>query len=207
MPTPKRMFTAEQLADARYLYEQTTVPSEDIAAMLQISRSTLRNRVRELRWRQRNPRGRSFSPAQLLQRAAARKAAAAPAAPAEPAAALPPSLPGALPRDPAERLARAERLQVLVERQMAVAESILSMLEKPKEADAERAARTLASLNRSLKEMTRLDAPLDAPPAHPEPIDDTPVPRDLDELRRELSRKLESLVAEQSAAVRGEPQQ
>jgi hypothetical protein len=195
MPTPKRMFTAEQMADARYLYEQTTVPNEDIAAMLEISRGTLRDRVKEFGWRQRNPRGRSFSPAQLLRRAVTRKTSAASSA-----LPPPPSLPGALPRDPAERLARAERLQALIERQMDVVESIVSNLEKPEKADGERAARTLASLNRSLKEMVRLETP----PELTEPIDDTPVPRDLDELRRELSRKLEAIIAEQSAEAAGE---
>jgi hypothetical protein len=184
------MFTPQQLGDAKYLYEQTSVPAEDIAGMLGISRSTLRNRVKEFTWRQRNPRGRSFSPAQLLQRAAERSGAA-----------LATAIPGAHPPDPGERATLAKRIQAVIERQIAVQEAILPKLEASAAGDVDGVARTLASLSRSLKEVVMR---LDAPPATPEPADDDIVPRDIDELRRALSRKLEALVAEQSAELSGE---
>jgi hypothetical protein len=64
------------------------------------------------------------------------------------------------------------------------------------QSEAERRARTLATLARTLKEVTRLRA--DA--KEMTPADDDTVPRDLDEFRRELSRRLDLLVAEAAAA-------
>jgi hypothetical protein len=69
----------------------------------------------------------------------------------------------------------------------------------PTPEEAERMARAVAGLTRTLRETMRLDAP----PAPPEPTDDNTIPRDLDELRRELSRRLAALVAEQSAEISG----
>jgi hypothetical protein len=62
--------------------------------------------------------------------------------------------------------------------------------------ESESRARVLASLARTMKEVMRLreqerDAADDATKA----ADDDPIPRDLDEFRRELSRRLEGLVA------------
>jgi hypothetical protein len=192
MPTPKRLFTAEQLANARYLYEQTSVPAEEVAAMLGISRSTLRGRIKEFGWGARRPGGRSFSPAELLQRAVRAPAAAQTAAE--------PSTDGS-PTGPVDRAAMAERMFKVVERELDVIEAIVQRLGKSADSASESTMRTLASMTRTLREMLRLEPP----PAPPELIDDTPVPRDLDELRRELSHKLAALVAEQSDSLSGEP--
>ncbi|MEA2993149.1 MAG: hypothetical protein QOD40_2069 [Alphaproteobacteria bacterium] len=69
----------------------------------------------------------------------------------------------------------------------------------PTPEEAERMARAGAGLTRTLRETMRHDAP----PAPHEPVDDNTIPRDLDELRRELSRRLAALVAEQSAEISG----
>lgn len=60
----------------------------------------------------------------------------------------------------------------------------------------ERRARTLASLARTLNEVMRLREE----DRKTKVADDDTVPRDLDEFRRELSRRLDILVAEATAA-------
>ena len=66
--------------------------------------------------------------------------------------------------------------------------------------DRERDARVLSVLARTLRELSALDA------GNPEaaPDDDDAVPRDVDELRRSLARKLEALVARSAAGLPGE---
>lgn len=202
MPMTKRMFTPEQVTEARYLYEQTLVPITDIAALLGVSESTLRSRVKEFGWRKRNPHGRSFSPEQLLRRKA--EAAAKTRAVAE--AGAPSGGEGAPqmadaddrfygPRVPADRIAMVERLQRMAERELELIDGILATMPAvPADGEREKTVRTLASLGRTLREMVRLSAP----PSQPEPDDDDDtVPCDLDELRRALCEKLEALVAEQ----------
>lgn len=66
--------------------------------------------------------------------------------------------------------------------------------------EAERRARTLASLARTLAEMTRLRA---AQPQAKVRDDDDDVPRDLDEFRATLQRRLEKMVAEEQGGVAG----
>ena len=66
--------------------------------------------------------------------------------------------------------------------------------------EAERRARTLASLARTLGEVTRLRAGQHKV----NPADDDAVPRDLDEFRRALSRRLEQLVAAPAPDSAGE---
>ena len=62
-------------------------------------------------------------------------------------------------------------------------------------ADAESRARVLASLARTLKEVMRLrEQERDADEDKAKAADDDAVPRDLDEFRRELSRRLEGMV-------------
>lgn len=94
---------------------------------------------------------------------------------------------------------RVEPVQSLVERvERAVAREIAQIeamvggadeLSEPR-SDAEHRARTLASLTRTLLELRRLRADDDVQRT----ADDDAIPRDLDELRRALSRRLDQLV-------------
>lgn len=77
---------------------------------------------------------------------------------------------------------------------------ILGVLGAADSAEAERSARTLASLARALKEVMRLAAPEQAS----DPDEDDPVPRDLDEFRRELARRIEALAAEAEGQAAGD---
>ncbi|MEZ5764297.1 MAG: hypothetical protein R3D69_08620 [Xanthobacteraceae bacterium] len=63
-------------------------------------------------------------------------------------------------------------------------------------AEVDRRARTLASLARTLRELTSLRKEQEKP----KQADDEGFPRDLGELRRALARRLEALVAEAKAA-------
>lgn len=86
-----------------------------------------------------------------------------------------------------------ERVTRAIERELSLIEIIVggNHLKPQQRTEAERRARTLASLARTLGEVTRLRAGQQKA----KPADDDAVPRDLDEFRRTLSRRLEQLVA------------
>jgi len=86
-----------------------------------------------------------------------------------------------------------ERVTRAIERELSLIEVIVGSvrLKGHQRTEAERRARTLASLARTLGEVTRLRAGQEKVKA----ADDDAVPRDLDEFRRTLSRRLEQLVA------------
>jgi hypothetical protein len=182
MSAKKLAIPAKKIAEGRFLYEQTLTPLEDIAVAMGISRATLSSRLNEWGWQKRYYDPHARGRARFRQQAVS---------PAETQAVIP-----GYPRAGNDRVALIERLQKAIEKQIDVVEAITSGGQTPGE--AERTTRMFASLSRTLREMTRLDAP---PPALPEPEDD--MPRDLDELRRELSRKLAALVAGRAGAVPG----
>ena len=124
------------------------------------------------------------------------------------------------PREPRpERLSATERLDLpplatgaeLVERVSWAIERELNQIEmivgghhlKPAQrTEAERRARTLASLARTLSVVTQLR---EKNLSGPGDDNDDAMPRDLDELRETLARRLERLVAEQAQSADGEP--
>jgi hypothetical protein len=91
----------------------------------------------------------------------------------------------AAPPSPPDRAAIAARIQGMVERQMNAVERVLNALGPANQIEAERTARALrdiAAINRS-DEVTPPDA-----------ADDAPVPRDIDEFRRALARRIRIFV-------------
>ena len=95
----------------------------------------------------------------------------------------------------------AARIQRVAEREMDAIERVLDALGPASPAEADRCARTLAELARTLREITALNQPEDVAAAH-EPDDDA-VPVDIDELRCELARRLNALIDAECERARG----
>ncbi len=199
----KKTFTPEQIDAARRLYENHRTAVDDVAASLGITRGTLKSRIEEWGW----PERRACAPARPATKTgrsrkappARRRRVTLEAAQKKPRAQpRPPSPSIAPPRTTPEAL--AARVQRVVERELDAIDSVLSVLGVADSADAERSARTLASLARALTEVMRLTAPEQTP----DPDDDDAMPRDLDEFRRELARRIEALAADAEAAAPGD---
>jgi hypothetical protein len=165
-------FAPEGLARAQRDYEQTDKPVKEIAADLPCSLTTFYAIVKRSNWTQR-------SVSRPRRRATAE--ATPPPPDATPAAVV-------------------DHLQRTVERELDAIEKILARL--PRLGDegavqAERAARTLASLTRTLNEVQRLRRAQAAAgiTAQTESDDDDDMPRDIDEFRRELARRIDKFVA------------
>lgn len=175
MSVAVRSISPEALEEARRLYELTRVPVQQVADMLGISKSTLNVRRRLWGWAPRMAR---------IPGAAAPTAtppAAAEDAPVENVSASRGELINRLVRRIEGEIAALERL---------VGRAGLAVALKPDaaHAESERAARTLAILVRSLRELAALDK------LEPDGSDDD-ADRDADAFRRELGRTLERVLA------------
>ncbi|HSI42395.1 MAG TPA: hypothetical protein VLA00_17755 [Xanthobacteraceae bacterium] len=160
MSIPARTLSPEAVDEARRLYEHSRVPLTRIAEGLGISRSTLNQYRRRWGW---VPRGQRIP---------------------EGEAPTPP------PDTRANRRALIARLAARVEREIAAVEQLIAAagLQPGAGNDAERAARTLAVLVRTLRELAALER------AEP-PSEDEEEPRDADTYRRELAATLDRLLA------------
>lgn len=88
------------------------------------------------------------------------------------------------------------RVSTSIERELFAVEQLLASNggTSALDTETERRARTLASLARTLRELSQLEPAKTKPKA-----DDDAIPRDLDELRRELARRLDGLIADAKA--------
>ncbi|HYC17325.1 MAG TPA: hypothetical protein VEC94_08965 [Pseudolabrys sp.] len=174
-----------RIAHARYLYEETDTRICRIWKMLGISRATFYERMDEWRWVKRRlgvtHRADLEPPADV----------ALPPMPDEsrpdPSAAAP-----ALEATPEQQAELSIRVMRAVLRQMDAIESIQRRLHASPDMNSERTVRTLATLNRALRELaaiTRTDGM-----TFNDAIDTDPVPNDLEQFRRELARRIEGLV-------------
>lgn len=172
-------------AAARHDYEFTSKPAAQIAEELALHRRTFADRVRAEGWVRR---------VRPLPR---RHAQAAPkvAAPAG-AAAVEPQAIGAQ--------AMAAQIARTIERELSAIDVLLKRLGgegDERTAEAERVARTLASLTRTLSAVQRMrGADAMAERAESESADDS-LPRDIDEFRRELARRIDAFVAGRADAA------
>jgi hypothetical protein len=100
------------------------------------------------------------------------------------------------------RAALAARIQHIAEREMDAVERVLDVLGPSDQAEADRCARTLAGIARTLREITALNTPDHVKPAND--TDDDTVPVDLDALRCELARRIKGLIDAERAAGDGD---
>lgn len=180
------------IAEGQRLYERTQTPMRDIAAVMGICRRTLENRIREFNWRRRRVATR---PIELLH--AARGAAIAAMTDGE----TPET--DARPVSSQRRAAIAERIQAVVEREMEAVERVLAVIGPADLAEAEGGARTLASIARTLREVAALNLPEQEVKDADDANAGAEIPRDMDEFRRELARRLHAIIDAQSAGAGG----
>lgn len=137
--------TPEALAQAKHWYEDTGMPVADIARFLDIGVTTFYNRLRETwKWKKRNRRL-----ADLDAAAAANVPLEQVRAAAEPA------------KKTLDKVSMIDRVRSAVETEISKIEDVLRRVEGVhlRSSDAERAARTLSTLVRTLKELTALENP------------------------------------------------
>jgi hypothetical protein len=174
----------ERIAEGKQLYELTETPVPDIAAMMGISPRTLTRRVVEWGWTPRR------APRHVTDRALVAAAPAVAVVNAAPGAADDSLAPEA------RTAANAARIQKIVKRGLDAVERVLDKVGPADEGGAERSARTLAAVARTLQEMAAITTPDEGAP--PDEADDDPVPRDIDEFRNELARRIHALIDAQS---------
>lgn len=183
MSARKIEISPAMVAEGRRLYERTQTPLHDVAALMGISRRTLENRIREWNWQRRRIASR---PIELFHavRGAAIAAVTADAAASE--------CDDTAPISPQRRAALAERIQDVAERELDAVVRVLELLAPSDRAEAEQATRTLASISRILREVAALNQPTEVTPA--DETDDDAVPRDIDEFREEVARRIRSFI-------------
>lgn len=200
MSVPGRSVSPEALEEARRLYERTNVPVQQVADLLGISKSTFNLRRQRWGWTPRMARipGAPVPPADPLPHDTPSQheapAAGPPPGPAAGRAAAPAEAAPASRGELINRLVRRiEREIAALERLVALAGLAVAARPEASQADSERAARTLAILVRSLRELAALDR------EQPDGSDDD-ADRDADAFRRELGRTLERVLAGGEAA-------
>ena len=199
--------TSEAWAQIRYDYEHTERPIEDICAEHGVSSGTLRDRMRRWGWtRRRVPIPREGpppapridtaapSPAPQVETAAPCLAAGPQAAAGEDAGA---------PGEPDDS-AIVPRLQSAVARVLPAIEASVARLgaEPTHPREMERAARVLAALTRTLRELNKLLSERQADAAG-SPAADDDMPEDLDAFRFELARRIDAFVASRTGETDG----
>ena len=181
MPVPARIFTPDEIADARYRYEETDEPNASIAKSLRISERTFSRCVVKWGWvRRRQPLRKN-----MLQPP-------------------PPPVSPAPPAPTPEDNAAAADIEATAHRAVEAIRTMVARLPKGRNVSAvERIARALATLTRTLQDVIRLRAMTTTQTA-PEPTNDRP-PTEPDEFARELVRRLELFNARRAAGVPDEP--
>lgn len=193
----KKLIAPELLAEAKRLYEQTLAPVDDIAGMLGLSRTNFYRRVREGGWRGRRANIGTFQFTRALSGSGVMAMMAEPPEQSRAEVTV-----NSNPASPQQRMALALRIMRVVECQMDAVERIVKNIAPSDQIEAEHGARTLASVSRTLREIQALSKPEDeAPPDAADAEDDDPIPRDIDEFRRELARRIRGFIeAERNGA-------
>jgi len=164
--------------EGKRLYDLTLTPVADIATMMGVSRKTLERRIHEWGWTPRSA-PRHATDRMLVALAPSNMVGATPAV--------------AVPLTPEARAALATRIHGIVAQSLDAVERVLRIVGPADEVGAERSARTIAAVARTLTEFAVFTKPDDAPPPD-DADDDDPVPRDIEEFRRELARRIRGFI-------------
>ena len=164
----------EKIAEVRKLYEGTNVPVRDLASLCGLGVTTFLRRVDLWGWKRRKLRMKDYDAAAKVEVESIREAAA-----------------------PALRIAENEtligRVRAAVEREIVAIEAVLARVEgaRLRSTDAERAARTLATLVKTLREVAALQRDENTEAEGDDGSEDEF--RDLKEFRSELAERLDRL--------------
>ena len=175
----RKVVSPELLAEGKSLYEETLTPVHEIWTRMGLSHHTFYALRRREGWKRRR-----YSSGDMAD-AAATTALPAPADNANDEAALAPI------SEERRAVLRARAFRA-AEIQMDTIERILRTLQPGNAAQSERSARVIASLNSSLREIAAITEPTTASDA----ADPDAVPRDIDELRLELARRIHAFVGQ-----------
>ena len=182
MAAHKIPIAPELIAEGKRLHETTLTPLSDIAAVMGITRGTLAARIKEWGWKLRRPHSRGVDIFHAIRGAAAAVAIAETA---------PASAADLIPVSEQRRAALAISIHKVVECELAERANI-AVVKAADQAEAERSARTLASISRTVREIAALNQPVEVTP--PDETDDDPVPGDIDEFRFELARCIRGFI-------------
>ena len=195
MPAKKHV-APELIAEGKFLYEETLTPTDEIGAKMGLSRSAFYLRVKEWNWKRRRyssgiaaDSGEPIRPAAGATPLVEKIARADAAAPGE-VKAVTPELRAAL-------YARIYRAAL---QQMDAIDSVQQTLRPGQAAESERTVRIVATINKMLIEIAALNKPDETTP--PDETTDDSVPRDIDEFRNELARRINAIVDAQRAGER-----
>lgn len=188
---PRKQVAPELIAEGKFLYEETLTPTDEIGKRMGLSRSAFYLRVKEWGWKQRRYSHGLGADGDGLIVPQPSPVVEGPPVMVDQAVH---SVPENQETDSAFEIrarnyARACRA---VGRQITIIEGIQTTLMPTHAAQAERSARVLALLNKSLLEITATTEPDES--AEHDDADDDSIPRDVDEFRRELARRLQGLV-------------
>lgn len=169
----------EKIAEVRKLYEGTDVPVRDLAAICGLGVTTFLRRVNLWGWKRRKLRMQDYDRAAAAEVQSIREIAA-----------------------PAVTIAQNEtligRVRAAVEREIVAIEAVLARVEgaRLRSTDAERAARTLATLVKTLREVAALQRDEQPEDAGGESDDEF---HDLEGFRRELAERLDRMRQQRNA--------
>jgi hypothetical protein len=175
-------FTTEQQAEISRLYARTLTPVRDIAALMGVSRKTITKNIKRWGLPMRRPVPQPIELAHAVRGAVMADISAG-------RLDAPPLVGEALEQ---RRAAVALRLLEAAEQEIRAVQKVLAVLDPSNRDEAERTARTLASISKTLCGAAALNRPEDGT-LNDDPQQD-PVPGDIDEFRRELARRLRGLI-------------
>ena len=196
---PRLDIPPELLAKGQYLYEETLTPVLEICALMGVSRSAFYARVLEGKWRRRHYCAGEVAVVDIENAPAEVTPQSEPPAAA---ANTPPAAPAGVTTE--RRAALYARAYRAAEQQMDTIECIQQTLRPTQAAQSERAVRTLAVLNKMLHGIMAMTKPDEEAP--PDDSDDDAVPRDIDEFRGALARRIEAFIDARQRGARGADQ-